>query len=163
MIKELQAAGVKIDGVGMQGHFGMTRPSLEEIEKSILAYADLGVKVMITELDVTVLPAPWEVQGAEISRTAEGNDRMNPYTEGLPDSVAAAHAKRYADIFKIFLKHQDKISRVTFWGVDDSHSWKNNWPIRGRTDYTLVFDRNQEPKAAYDSIMVLKRNSPVKD
>jgi len=155
MIKKLQDAGVKIDGVGIQGHFSMNGPSVEEIEKSITAFADLGLKVMITEIEVTVLPAPWDVQGADVNQSAAGSDRMNPYAEGLPDSVAVQHAKRYADIFRGFKKHSDKISRVTFWGVDDGHSWKNNWPIQGRTDYTLVFDRNQEPKMAFDSIKVL--------
>ena len=156
MIKQLQAAGTKIDGVGLQGHFSMNGPSLEQIEKSIEEYSALGLKVMFTEVDITVLPAPWEVQGADVNQSADGTDKMNPYAGDLPDSVAIAHAQRYADIFRIFLKHADKISRVTFWGVDDGHSWKNNWPIRGRTDYTLVFDRMQEPKMAFDSIVALK-------
>jgi endo-1,4-beta-xylanase len=65
-------------------------------------------------------------------------------------------AKRYEDIFNLFVKHSDKISRVTFWGIDDGKSWLNNWPIRGRTNYPLLFDRNLEPKMAYESVMELK-------
>ncbi|MCB0636420.1 MAG: endo-1,4-beta-xylanase [Lewinella sp.] len=160
MIKRLQAAGAKIDGVGIQAHFSMNGPSLEEVEKSITEFAALGLKVMLTELDITVLPAPWDVQGADVNRTAEGSDFMNPYAAGLPDSVAVAQAERYEGLFRLLLDHEDVISRVTFWGVDDGHSWKNNWPIPGRTDYTLIFDRNQAPKMAYDSIMMLKRVDP---
>lgn len=157
MLKKLQAAGAPIDGVGIQGHFSLDDPTLTEIEKSIEEFAALGLKVMFTELDITVLPAPWDVQGADVDQNADGEDSMDPYTGGLPDSVAVAQAQRYQDIFRIFLKHEDRISRVTFWGVDDGHSWKNNWPIRGRTDYTLVFDRDLEPKMAYDSIIALSR------
>lgn len=157
MIKKLQASGTKIDGVGIQGHFYMDNPPLEEIEKSIQEFAALGLKVMFTELDISVLPTPWGLRGADVNQNFEDSNIMNPYADGLPDSVAVSLGKRYADIFRVFLRHEDKISRVTFWGVDDGHSWKNNWPIRGRSDYTLLFDRNQEPKVAFDSIIVLKR------
>ncbi len=157
LVKQLQANNVKIDGVGMQGHWNLNEPSLEEIENSILAYHNLGVKVNITELDITVLPNPWDLEGAEISQNFEGNATMNPYPEKLPDSVQVQLAKRYQDIFKLFLKHSDKIDRVTFWGVHDGGSWLNGWPIRGRTNYPLLFDRDYLPKQAYDSIMSLKK------
>ncbi len=157
MIKKLQADGTKIDGVGIQGHFYMNTPSLEEIEKTIREFSALGLKVMFTEVDISVLPTPWGLRGADVNQNFEGGNIMDPYQEGLPDSVAVSLGKRYADIFRLFLKYDENISRVTFWGVDDGHSWKNNFPIRGRTDYTLLFDRNQEPKVAFDSLMVLKR------
>lgn len=156
LVKQLQANNVKIDGVGMQGHWNLNEPSLEEIENSILAYHNLGVKVHITELDITVLPNPWDLEGAEISQNFEGSEFMNPYPETLPDSVQLQLALRYQSIFKLFLKHSDKIDRVTFWGVHDGGSWLNGWPIRGRTNYPLLFDRDFLPKQAYDSIMSLK-------
>jgi endo-1,4-beta-xylanase len=81
---------------------------------------------------------------------------MNPFPKGLPDSVQTQLAKRYEGIFKIFLKHKDKISRVTFWGVHDGHSWLNGWPIKNRTNYPLLFDRNYQPKPAYQAVMGLK-------
>jgi endo-1,4-beta-xylanase len=77
----------------------------------------------------------------------------------LPDSVATQLAKRYEDIFRLFKKHSNKISRVTFWGVNDGHSWLNNWPIKNRTNYPLLFDRNYEPKAAYYSVMEVSNDS----
>lgn len=156
MIKRIQEEGIKVDGIGMQGHWGLEKPSIEDIEKSILDYASLGVKVAITELDINVLPSPWDLVGADVNQNFEGSKKMNPYPKNLPDSIQTKFANRYQDIFKLFLKHQDKISRVTFWGVNDGQSWLNDWPIKGRTNYPLLFDSELKPKAAYDSIVALK-------
>ena len=153
MVQKLQEQGVKIDAIGMQGHIGLDYPEVQEFENSIKAYSDLGVKVMVTELDLSVLPMPDWGAGAEISKDYEYQKELNPYTEGLPDSVNVLFEKRYLDFFNLFLKHQDVISRVTLWGVNDNNSWKNNWPVRGRTDYPLLFDRNNEPKPVVDKII----------
>jgi endo-1,4-beta-xylanase len=157
LIKKIKAAGGKIDGIGSQGHWNLNSPSLEEIEKSILEYSALGIKVAFTELDITVLPNPWDLKGADVNQKFEGNAKMNPYPEKLPDSVQKQLAERYASIFKLFLKHKDKISRVTFWGVYDGQSWLNDWPIKGRTNYPLPFDAALRHKQAYDSILKLKK------
>ena len=153
MVKNLQSKGIKIDGIGMQGHLLMEGPSLEDFEKSILAYSDLGVTVMITELDLSALPWPARQQGADIALRAEYEARMNPYTAGLPDSVSVDWNQRMGDFFSLFMKHSDKISRVTQWGVTDNQSWKNNFPTRGRTDYPLLFDRNYQPKPVVERII----------
>lgn len=156
LVKKLQEKGIKIDGVGMQGHWQIDAPSIQEIEESILDYASLGIKVAITELDINLLPSPWDLVGADVNQNFEGSEKMNPYPKSLPDSIQTKFTKRYQDIFKLFLKHQDKISRVTFWGVNDAQSWLNDWPIEGRTNYPLLFDRELKPKVAYDSILALK-------
>ncbi|MNQ07637.1 Endo-1,4-beta-xylanase A precursor [compost metagenome] len=156
LIKKIKAEGGKVDGVGIQGHWRLNSPSLEEIEKSILEYSALGIKVAFTELDITVLPNPWDLKGADVNQKFEGNPKMNPYPEKLPDSVQTQLAERYASLFKLFLKHKDKISRVTFWGVHDGQSWLNDWPIKGRTNYPLPFDKQLKHKPAYDSILKLK-------
>lgn len=156
LIKKIKAGGGKIDGVGIQAHWRLESPSLEEIEKSIIAYSDLGLKVAFTELDITVLPNPWDLKGADVNQNFEGSAKMNPYPESLPDAVQTKLAERYAAIFKLFLKHKDKISRVTFWGVHDGQSWLNDWPIKGRTNYPLLFDAKLQPKKAYNSIIELK-------
>lgn len=153
MVKKLQEQGVKIDGIGMQGHVSIDGPSIEEFEKSIEAYAALGVKVMITELDMTVLKMPDPSVGAEVSASFEYKQELNPYVDGLPDSINTIYEQRYLDFFKLFLKHQDKISRVTLWGVNDSNSWKNDWPIFGRTDYCLLFDRQNQAKPVVAKII----------
>ncbi|AWW00409.1 endo-1,4-beta-xylanase [Arcticibacterium luteifluviistationis] len=156
MIKKIQASGAKIDGIGMQGHWGLEYPSILEIETSIEQYAALGLKIAITELDIDVLPNPDGVSGADISQSAELKAEYNPYVDGLPDDIAEKQAKRYADLFALFLKHKDKIDRVTFWGVNDGESWKNNFPVNGRTNYPLLFDRDNKKKKAFEAIMALK-------
>jgi endo-1,4-beta-xylanase len=153
MVKDLQVIGIRIDGIGMQGHCNMVFPPLEEFEKSIVAFSELGIKVMITEMDITVLPSPKPDTGADVALSYEFKKEFDPYSKGLPDSVATALYKRYLGFFKLFKKHQDKISRVTIWGVQDGQSWRNYWPVAGRTDYPLLFDRNYQPKKIVETII----------
>ncbi|MBD3662271.1 MAG: endo-1,4-beta-xylanase [Arenibacter algicola] len=156
LVRQLQDDGIKIDAIGLQGHWSLYEPSLEAIEKSIITFSNLGLKVHFSELDISVLPNPWDLMGAEISQNFEESPYMNPYPNSMPDSVQIALANRYQDIFKLFLKHRDKIDRITFWGINDQGSWLNNWPIKGRVNYPLLFDRKFNPKMAYDSIVALK-------
>lgn len=144
IIKDLQARGLRIDAIGMQGHMGMDYPSFDEFEESLLAYAGTGIKVMITELDMSALPSV--NFSANITDTVAFRKSLNPYTEELPDSASQVWNNRMKDVFNLFLKHADKITRVTAWGVTDKDSWKNDFPVKGRTDYPLLFDRNYEPK-----------------
>jgi len=153
MVKSLQQQGIKIDGIGMQGHLSMDFPTVEAFEKSIVAFSNLGVQVMITELDLSVLPRPNANVGADIVNTSEYEQKLNPYTEGLPGEVKSAWEERYYEFFKLFIKHHDKISRVTLWGLTDADSWKNNWPVKGRIDYPLLFDRDYEPKPIVQRII----------
>jgi endo-1,4-beta-xylanase len=148
---------VPIHGVGFQAHYGLDEPSLEEIEASLVAYIDLGLPVHITELDVDVLPKAFEYMGAEISTSFEYSERLNPFPNGLPEEFEEKLAERYAALFRLFLKHRDSIKRVTLWGTSDDQSWKNNWPVKGRTNYPLLFDRNLKPKAAYQRVVQLKK------
>jgi len=157
LIKKIQAAGVRIDGVGIQGHWRAYNIPLKDIEESINEFGALGIKVMFTELDLGVLPNPWDSDAADVNMKAEYSAKMNPYVNGLPDSMQAKLTKGYEDLFKLFLKHKDKVSRVTFWGVNDGQSWLNGWPIPGRTNYPLLFDRNFKPKPAFDAVMALKK------
>lgn len=159
MVKKLQEKGVKIDGIGMQGHMLMDAPTLEDFEASIAAFAGLGVKVMITEMDISVLPWPTREVSADISLYFERKDEYDPFTQGISDEMLEAQTRRYADFFSLFLKYKENISRVTLWGVNDKQSWKNNFPIRGRTDYALIFDRNNQPKPAVERIIELARKS----
>ncbi len=152
MIKSLQEKGVKVDGIGMQGHFTMEFPILEEFEKSLLAFSGLG-KVMITEMDLGVLPNKKADVGANVSDVFEYEKSLNPYVEGLPDSVAAVWNNRIKDFFTLYLKHHDKINRVTVWGISDANSWKNDWPIKGRTDFPLLFDRDYQPKQVVQELI----------
>ena len=161
MVKKLQDNGIKINAIGVQAHWRLKSPSLNEIEQMILDISAAGVDLMFTELDITVLPNPWELVGAEVTQNFskfEGDPKMDPYPNGLPKEIEIQLAKRYKDIFKLFMKHQDKISRVTFWGVIDQYSWLNDWPIKGRTNYPLLFNREYQPKLAYKTLVNLMKN-----
>lgn len=153
LVKKIQQAGVRIDGIGIQGHWHLGKMPLKEIEESIQAFSALGIKVMFTELDISVLPETGNITGAEISQNAEYRERFNPYKNGLPDSVDLKLAQDYGDLFSLFMKYKGKISRVTFWGVTDGQSWLNNWPVRGRTNYPLLFNREYKPKKAFNVVM----------
>jgi endo-1,4-beta-xylanase len=157
LIKKIQAAGVRIDGVGIQGHWRASNIPLKEIENSIQEYSALGIKVMFTELDLGVLPNPWDSDAADVNLKAVYSEKMNPYAKGLPDSVQTKFTKGYEDLFKLFLKYKEKIGRITFWGVNDSQSWLNDWPIKGRTNYPLLFDREFKPKPAFYKVIALKK------
>ncbi len=153
MVNKLKAKGISVDAIGMQAHYGMDYPSIEECEKSIVAFAATGADVHITEMDISALPLPGSNMGAEISTSFEYQQKMNPYVNGLPDSARVALHDHYLELFELFLKHQDKIKRVTMWGVTDLQSWKNNYPIRGRTDYALLFDREFQAKPIVSDII----------
>ena len=156
LVKQLQDAGIRVAGIGMQGHYGLDSPLLNEVEDSIRAYAATGAQVMITELDISVLPWPEQVAGgAEISHKLALEQKLNPYAAGLPAAVAAKQSQRYVDLFRLFLKYQASISRVTLWGVHDAESWLNNFPMLGRTDYPLLFDRQQQAKPAVAALTQL--------
>ncbi|MEP4095836.1 endo-1,4-beta-xylanase [Reichenbachiella sp.] len=154
---EIRKRGLRIDGIGMQAHWQMNSPTIEQIETSILKIHKAGFQIHFTELDIDVLPYAYNIEGANLSDNFESNPKLNPYKEGLPDSLAEAQGKRYQEIFKLFYKHGDKIERVTFWGLDDGSSWKNDWPAKGRTNYPLLFDRDFKPKKAYEMIMSVKK------
>lgn len=144
LVKSLKEQGLRIDGVGIQGHMGMDHPNYDEFEKSIVAFGQAGVKVMITEWDMSALPTV--NAGANVADTVSFNDKLNPYPVELPDSMSAVWNERMETFFRLFEKHSDVISRVTAWGLSDGNSWLNYWPIKGRKDYPLLFDRHFQPK-----------------
>lgn len=153
LIRTLKERGIRIDAIGMQGHFGMDSPSIEEYEETIKEYAAEGVKVMVTELDLSILPSPqWNV-GADIGTNFEYEQKLNPYTEGVPEAAKAAWNNRMTDFFKLFIKHSDTVTRVNLWGIADGDSWKNDFPVKGRTDYPLLFNRDHQPKGAVQMIL----------
>lgn len=153
LVKSLQAKGIRIDGVGMQAHYSLTSPELNEIEDSIKAYSALNMDVLITELDVSVIPFPDEDNmGADVSLNFDLQAEFNPYPDGLPASVENQLGARYQELFAIFNRHQNVIKRVTFWGVSDAQTWRNDWPMTGRSDYPLLFDRQLKTKSFVPSL-----------
>lgn len=155
LVKKLKAKGIRIDGVGMQSHLGLAYPDLAEYERSLEAFARCGVKVMISELDMNVLPNPKEHQGAAVEQNFEYRRQYDPYSNGLPDSIAQRMEDRWMQLFGIYRRHSSDISRINFWGVSDGQSWLNNWPVHGRTNYPLLFDRQYREKPVVQKIISL--------
>lgn len=153
LVKKLQAKGIPITSVGLQNHDSLTWPTADQEDATISAFEALGLKVTISELDINVLPSAGHQPTADVSLSIAQNKALNPYADGLPDSVQQQLAARYAELFRVFLKHRGTVTRVTFWCVTDGDSWLNNWPMQGRTNYPLLFDRNGQPKPAYDAVI----------
>ena len=157
LIQSLRDKGLAVHGAGMQGHYGWDNPAdIGDFEAALAAFADMGLEVYITELDVSVIPFPDpENWGADISLNMELNAKYNPFPDGLPDEMAQKQAQQYKALFQVMLDHKDAVGRVTFWGINDGHSWKNGWPMEGRTDYPLLFDRDNKPKAVFYEVIGL--------
>jgi endo-1,4-beta-xylanase len=144
LVKDLQARGLRIDGIGDQAHWRLETPAIGEIEEALADLRGTGLKVMYSELDINLLPPA--------ARDADPA-LANPYANGLPDDVQQALAKRYADIFGVVVRHRDSVSRVTFWGLSDADSWLN----RGRMNYPLLWDRQRLPKPAFQAVVEVLR------
>jgi endo-1,4-beta-xylanase len=155
LIRNLQSNGVRVDGVGIQGHWFLDYPEMDLLASYVKELSILGVKLMITELDVSVLPFyPVDSTVVPLSSFDEvKQNEINPYPDNLPDAMQIDLAERYAELFSFFRKHRDLFGRVTFWAVHDGQSWRNYWPIRSRSDYPMLFDRHCRPKPAFDAVI----------
>ena len=96
-------------------------------------------------------------QQFHLARLGEG---LDPYKAGLPDDVQQKLAERYRALFQVIMKYP-QIQRVTFWGVDDGSSWLNDFPVRGRTNHPLLWDRNFQPKPAFRAVIETLQQSSV--
>ena len=156
MVREFRAKGVRIDGVGLQSHNGLGGPAVADYERSIQRIGAEGLKAMVTELDVSVLPNAWGLS-ADPTKLHDYEERYNPYTKGCPADVLDAQAKRYCELFEMYLRNSDIIDRVTLWGVNDATTWFNDYPVPGRTDYPLFFDKNLKAKPCAEAVEKLGR------
>lgn len=137
LLRGMLDRGVPVHAVGIQGHWGIHSPDLDAARAILRDAASLQLPIHVTELDLNVIP--WSEKG-------------DPYRDGLPDDVAALHARRYHEWFTAFAEFADRIDRVSFWGPNDGMSWLNNFPVRGRTNYPLLFDRDNRTKPAFDAV-----------
>jgi endo-1,4-beta-xylanase len=139
LVKSLKDAGVPIHGVGLQGHWAVNEPSQEQLDATLKRFADLGMKLQITELDISVYPKEHD------ARERRPEDADTAFTTEKEQKQAAV----YKMSFDAFRKYKDGISGVTFWNISDRHSWLDNFPVRGRKDYPLLFDKERKPKQAF--------------
>jgi len=160
LVKELKATGCRIDAVGSQSHMHMNSPTLDSTEASFKKLKEAGVHILITEWDISMLPSPYD--GANIAASFNYSKEMDPYREGVPDSVQLKWNKRMLDMFGLFLEYRDVVDRVTVWGLSDNTTWLNNFPIRGRMDYPMLFDRNNHRKPVVEEMIKLANKYKTK-
>jgi endo-1,4-beta-xylanase len=139
MVKGLKDAGVPIHGLGLQGHWAINEPSQAQLDSTIGRFAELGLKLQITELDISVYPKEHS------ARERKEEDNNNAFTE----EKERRQMEVYKMCFSIFRKYKNVLSGVTFWNISDRSSWLDNFPVRGRKDYPLLFDVNMLPKKAF--------------
>ncbi|HUL80039.1 MAG TPA: endo-1,4-beta-xylanase [Vicinamibacteria bacterium] len=150
LVRGLKAKGLRVDGIGEQGHWGLDDPPLAAIDEALAAIRTSGTRPLVTELDMDVLPRDPDMWGADLAKKARIRAATNVYPDGLPASVQEQLARRYADVFTLLLKHD--VGRVTFWGVTDATSWLHDFPIPGRVNYPLLWDREGREKPAFEAV-----------
>ncbi|WP_138752625.1 endo-1,4-beta-xylanase [Paenibacillus sinopodophylli] len=133
LVKSLLEQGAPVHGVGLQAHWNVYSPSLDEIREAIEKYAMLGLRLQLTELDVSLF-----------RHEDERTDLTSP-----PEELLELQAKRYEAIFLLLKEYQVHIDAVTFWGADDNYTWLSNFPVRGRKNWPLLFDEQHQPKEAF--------------
>ncbi len=150
LIHDLKQRKAPVQGIGIQGHWQIDRIPFQDIEEAIIAFHAEGMQVMITELDIDVVIR--KTANSEVGiREQDGAD---PFAKGLPADLQQRLAEQYARLFELFLKHRDKITRVTFWGLHDGRSWLNSWPSK-RTNHPLLWDRTLQPKPALAAVLAV--------
>ena len=153
LVQRVQGAGIVVKAIGSQDHHKMDFPSVALVDSMFMAFRAAGVHANITELDIDVLPRATQNNTADVALRAQAQAGQNPYAAGLPDSVQQALARRYGDMFAVYMKYRDIVDRVTFWGATDGDSWLNGWPVRGRTNHPLLFDREGKAKPAFAAVI----------
>ena len=150
LLRKLLSDGVPIHAVGLQGHYEIDAIPFENIEATIELIRELGLKVVISELDIDIIPRGrwWEDGG----RYREELAKLDPYADGCPEELLARQAEQYARLFSIFKKHADVIERISFWNLHDGQSWLNYFPWK-RVNYPLLFDRELQPKPAFHAVL----------
>ena len=139
LVKSLKDAGVPIHGIGLQGHWAVNEPSAAQLDSTISRLASLGLKLQITELDISVYPKE------HVPRQRKPEDSDTAFTAVKEQQ----QIQQYKMCFELFRKYKKAFSGVTFWNISDRNSWLDNFPVRGRKDYPLLFDKNLLPKKAF--------------
>lgn len=142
--------GLPITAIGMQGHMILEDNTdnrlIKQYEHSIETIASLGIPTFFSELDISVLPNPYGFSGANVSDQFAYRPEMDPYIKGLSKEKTLELEQFWVDFYRMLISHHEDIIRVNFWCLNDANSWRNDFPINGRTDYATLFDRQSKPK-----------------
>lgn len=142
LVKSLLEQGVPIHGIGLQAHWNLFDPSLDDIRAAIEKYASLGLQLQLTELDMSVF---------------EFEDKRTDLRVPAP-GMLERQAERYEAVFRLLKEYREVISAVTFWGAADDYTWLDDFPVRGRKNWPFLFDEQHQPKPAYDRLVNLTGN-----
>jgi len=143
MVKDLEAKGIPIHGIGLQGHWAVNEPSKDQLEQTLKDFSGLGLTLQITELDISIYPK---------EHTARDR-KPEDYDTVFSAEKEQMQIEVYKTCFELFKKYHKNISSVTFWNISDRSSWLDNFPVRGRKDYPLLFDTQLKPKRVYWEII----------
>jgi endo-1,4-beta-xylanase len=156
LIHELQEKGAPLGAIGIQGHWEVDRVPFGDIEALLGSVKEQKLKVMVSELDLGVVPRGgwWADQG----KNREAIAKTNPLASGCPRDLLDRQASQYAELFQLFLDHSQSIARVTFWDLHDGRSWLNSFPWK-HAEYPLLFDRDARPKPAFEAVLKAESKS----
>jgi endo-1,4-beta-xylanase len=134
--------GERVDGIGDQAHYRIDWPSVTELRTTYQAFVDAGLKLKVSELDLTVYndypPPDYAFEPAE--------------EVAFSGALDTQLATRYAELFGLFREFAPHLTSVTFWGINDDRSWLNNEPVANRENYPLLWNASFEPKAAFEAV-----------
>lgn len=154
--RPLLAKGMPLTAIGLQGHLILGDSDyLTEYEHAVETIASLGVKAQFTELDLSVLPNPYGFSGANVSDRFAYREALDPYKKGLPAAKQQEFDQFWVDFFTMLMRHKSDILRMGFWCMTDGNSWRNGFPVKGRTDYATLFDRQGQPKPTVQKLIDL--------
>jgi endo-1,4-beta-xylanase len=159
LIRELRAEGIPVAVVGNQAHYRIDYPDPADVDATIKAFAAVGVKMAFTELDMDVLPKA-SPPASGVAPDVPAPAALNPYPDGMDVDAAAALTRRYEALFRVFASNHRAVDRVTFWCVTDASSWLNDWPVRHRTAYPLLFNRDGTAKPALEAVLAIGVSAP---
>lgn len=158
LLTQLKQKGAPVDAYGMQGHFELGDDSISELRDTFQELRKLGIKVIVSELDIDVVPrGRWWADGGKYRDELA---TYNPYKDGLPKEIEEQQIAQYVELFKLFDQNSDIIERVSFWNLHDGQSWLNYFPWR-RVNHPLLFDRDRRPKPAFDAVYNLLKTPPA--
>jgi len=150
LVRSLRGRNVPLHAVGLQGHYELDRLPFADIEATLMAVRELGVKVVVSELDIDVIPrSKWWAEGGKYRDELA---KFDPYTNNCPPEILQRQAEQYGQMFRLFRKHADVVARISFWDLHDGQSWLNYFPWR-RVNHPLLFDRESKPKPAFDAVV----------
>ena len=143
LVKSLKDNGVPIHGIGLQAHWSLYEPSEKQLDTTLKRFSELGLDMHITELDISIY------------RKGNHPEEMKPSTgtHVFTQQKEQMQSDQYEMCFRVFRKYRDVLTSITFWNVSDRHSWLDNFPVRGRKDFPLLFDKNLRKKKAFDGVV----------